>query len=127
MNTRNFLSAMLGEDLQSRPLASYVSAGGRLHSRADCKASRKAGAPKNCVIHRPSLHRLTGSRQVLRGSGLVEDTCPHIIGHPNPDSVAYLDWATESSWGSHGCDGCCGPIPKGSDRGADPGWPPQDS
>lgn len=97
----------------SIPLSAYIARGGRLHTLEACKTTRKAGGPKNCVIHRPSLHRLTGSPQVLRSSALIEDQCPHGVGHPNPDSVAYLNWASdETHWGIHGCDGCCGTAPK---------------
>ena len=62
------------------------------------------------------------------------------VGHANPDSVAYMNWATgQTSWGVHGCDGCCGPVPEEQKRSrwvetehgpalveAEPGWPPQD-
>lgn len=94
-------------------LTEYMnSSTGRVHTKEQCKASRKAGGPKNCVIHKPSLHKLTGARQVLRASTLIEDICSHGVGHPNPDSAAYLNWRDKStSWGVHGCDGCCGPLP----------------
>lgn len=137
-------NVMLSE--RSEMLAHYVGRGGRLHSLADCKATRKAGGPKNCVIHRPSLHRLTGSPQVLRSSGLIEDQCVHGVGHPNPDSAAYMDWRLgheAGTWGTHGCDGCCGPVSDDQKRSrfeagdiskwddiewrtTTPGWPPQD-
>lgn len=102
-------ASILGE--MSISLPEYVASGGRLHTKVQCKASRAQGAPKNCVIHKPSLHKLTGSPQVLRSSALIEDICKHGVGHPNPDSVAYLNWANqEAGWGVHGCDGCCGPV-----------------
>ena len=92
-------------------LDSYFARGGRVHSKAQCKVTRKAGGPKNCVLHRPTIHRLTGSPQILRTSGLIEDLCIHGVGHPNPDSVAYYRWSTgDDYWGIHGCDGCCGPL-----------------
>ena len=101
----------------SIPLDIYVGRGGRLHSKAQCKESRRAGSPKNCVIHKPSLHKLTGAPQVLRSSALIEDTCRHGIGHPNPDSAAYLNWAGGTDvWFVHGCDGCCGPVPVQKDK-----------
>lgn len=41
------------------------------------------------------------------GWPLIERTCKHGVGHPDPDSV---DWYV-SNGGSysdgHGCDGCC--------------------
>lgn len=59
-----------------------------------------------------------------RETGLVEHTCPHGIGHPNPGSALWIAEAhmierrakgddgdqddLESAWGTHGCDGCCG-------------------
>lgn len=89
----------------------FVSKGGRLHTKAECKESRKQGAPKNCVFHKPTIHRLTGSVQILRASALIEDMCEHKVGHPNPDSAAYLNWRdSTTTWYIHGCDGCCGDI-----------------
>lgn len=88
--------------------------GGRQHTRDACRASRKAGAPKNCVIHNPSNHKMRYWPMILRASGLIERQCPHGVGHPDPDSAAYLDWLTGSanSHGVHGCDvqdgrSCC--------------------
>ena len=110
----HFLNEMMADLISSESsamLQNYVSGGGRLHTKADCKSTRKAGGPKNCVIHRPSVHKLTGSPQILRSSTLIEDQCVHGIGHPNPDSAAYLNWSRgDESWGIHGCDGCCGDI-----------------
>lgn len=99
----------------SQNVSDFFADGGRAHTREQCKATRKQGAPKGCVLHRPTLHKLTGSKQILRSSTLIEDVCRHGVGHPNPDSAAYLDWrdsleGSVGSWFSHGCDGCCGPI-----------------
>jgi hypothetical protein len=90
-------------------LEEYKQRGGKFHTRAQCRTSRESGAPKNCVIHNPSKgHPLAAAPKVLRETGLVEDACPHGIGHPNPDSLAYFTWATgQDGWGIHGCDGCC--------------------
>jgi len=102
-------------------VADYFASGGKVHTKAQCKATRKAGGPKGCALHRPTIHKLTGSKQVLRGSTLIEDICPHGIGHPNPDSADYLNWRDgTTTWDIHGCDGCCGSVE------SDPGWPPQD-
>lgn len=99
--------AILSE--MSMPLTKHISKGGRTHTRAQCRATRKQGAPKGCVLHKPTLHKLTGSPQILRSSTLIEDQCQHGVGHPNPDSAAFLNWRDGShSWGVHGCDGCCG-------------------
>ena len=41
-------------------------------------------------------------------TGVMERTCPHGIGHPDPDHMAYvLSVNPESVDGIHGCDGCC--------------------
>lgn len=71
-----------------------------VHGRAKCTPP--------CAIHSPSDHSMREWPLVLRETALVERTCPHGIGHPDPDSVAYMRHVTgESSWGIHGCDGCC--------------------
>lgn len=68
--------------------------------------SQCAGRP--CVVHAPSDHHMrewpTNWRADTR---VMERICPHGVGHPDPDDVAYLasvgrDWAAV-----HGCDGCC--------------------
>ena len=92
----------------------FLRNGGRQHTRAACRASRKAGAPKNCVIHNPSRHHMRDWTLVLRSSGLLERMCEHGVGHPDPDSVAYFNWRQKSDcWGVHGCcqAGCCGMLP----------------
>lgn len=98
-------------DEASMNLGAYLAAGGAVHSTKDCDETKALGGPKNCVIHNPSAnHPLTGSPQVLRSSGLIEDTCPHGVGHPNPDSLAYFVWYDPRQGkylGFHGCDGCC--------------------
>lgn len=73
-----------------------------LHKSAQCK-----GHP--CCIHHPSKHHMVGWKLNLRSSGLMERICPHGIGHPDPDSVAYFRRVDpETKWLSvHGCDGCC--------------------
>lgn len=65
-----------------------------------------------CAIHNPS-HHMRNWPIVIRmdyGWPMVERTCPHGIGHPDPDS---LDWYAGVvgeevvGLGTHGCDGCC--------------------
>lgn len=81
---------------------------GRFHPRRVCRANKAQGGPTKCVIHNPSRHKMTGWPKVVRATTLIERTCPHGVGHPDPDSVAYMNWATkQKSWGVHGCDGCC--------------------
>lgn len=47
-------------------------------------------------------------RMNIRDSGLVERLCEHNVGHPDPDSVAFLIKTTgETHWGVHACCGCC--------------------
>lgn len=65
-------------------------------------------APRPCVLHRPSDHHMRSWPTLFRGDlGLMERTCPHGIGHPDPDDIAYhkgegRDWVSV-----HSCDGCC--------------------
>ena len=89
----------------------FLSAGGKTHTKKQCKATRKAGGPVHCAVHRPSEHHMRSWPMLLRSSTLLERLCPHGVGHPDPDSAAYLDWRDGiDSWGLHGCDGCCSVI-----------------
>lgn len=76
-------------------------------------------------------------KTIRRETGLIEHICPHGIGHPNAGSIQYMEWywkvydsfefdyesmddkgsllnqipvegPRKSTWGIHGCDGCCG-------------------
>lgn len=67
-----------------------------------------------CVIHNPSDHHMADWPKVWRdGKRMVERTCPHGIGHPDPDDLAYrltmFGPVGERDSGVHGCDGCCQP------------------
>lgn len=66
-----------------------------------------AGRP--CVLHNPSDHHMRDWPLVWRGDRrIMERKCPHRIGHPDPDDLAYqLSIGADS--GVHGCDGCCRP------------------
>ena len=97
-----FLSEL---DLMSpRPLSQVTN----LHTIDKCSG-------QFCCIHNPSDHALNKAPLQLRGDRwpLMERVCPHGIGHPDPDSVAYiqrvLPGGRESAEyeGIHGCDGCC--------------------
>jgi hypothetical protein len=58
-----------------------------------------AGRP--CVIHRPTRHHMRDWPLHWRADRrLCERTCPHGVGHPDPDEIGD---------GAHGCDGCCAP------------------
>lgn len=69
---------------------------------------------EGCPFDHPSEHHMRTWQKTIRldKADLVERTCPHGIGHPDPDSVA---WAESDLKGtsiidalfSHTCDGCC--------------------
>lgn len=77
-----------------------------------------------CAVHSPSDHHMADWPQHFRDplveaatfglhSGLMERTCPHGVGHPDPDHMAwYASCHGEEQTiaeGTHGCDGCCRP------------------
>jgi hypothetical protein len=58
--------------------------------------------------------------RLLLSPPMYERTCPHGIGHPDPDSAAWAERAVKNNPGlyqndtsdgryvwTHGCDGCC--------------------
>lgn len=64
-----------------------------------------------CPFHNPSDHHMTEWPKVVRASALIERTCKHGVGHPDPDSVGYfifkLGRKEGEAYSVHGCDGCC--------------------
>lgn len=62
---------------------------------------------EKCALHNPSKHKMLKFPMVLRESGLVERTCKHGIGHPDPDSLAWMTRMFGEGYGIHGCDRCC--------------------
>ena len=45
-------------------------------------------AGRHCCIHNPSSHHMRGWPMVWRGDkGVMERTCPHGVGHPDPDDA----------------------------------------
>ena len=75
-----------------------------VHPKKECR-----GRP--CVIHNPSDHHMKDWPTNWRDGGWfdvkpphMERICPHGIGHPDPDDMAYLG---ADVIGVHGCDGCC--------------------
>lgn len=67
-------------------------------------------AGRACVVHNPSDHHMRGWPLNWRGDrGLMERMCPHRVGHPDPDSVAWLLANGDEHAGAHGCDRCCVP------------------
>lgn len=74
---------------------------GSYHSQDKCEGGW-------CPFHNPSQHKMNTWPRNIRSSGLVERSCDHGVGHPDPDSVTWLNGFTRrSGWGIHGCDGCC--------------------
>ena len=74
-----------------------------IHDKSQC-------AGGFCIFHNPSRHGLENWPMNLRETGLVERMCRHGIGHPDPDSAAWMDrrYGHEAgTWSIHGCDGCC--------------------
>lgn len=67
---------------------------------------------RNCPFHNPSNHKMKDWPINVRldNKGLVERTCPHSVGHPDPDSVAYFTSIGIDYMSIHGCDGCCSEI-----------------
>lgn len=58
-----------------------------------------------CTLHNRSNHSMRSFPQHWRGDkGLMERTCPHGVGHPDPDDYALIG---SPYLGVHGCDGCC--------------------
>lgn len=64
-----------------------------------------------CMIHNPS----TGHHMNVQdwpytwriGKHVMERTCPHGIGHPDPDEANYQKRKGRGYMNVHGCDGCC--------------------
>jgi hypothetical protein len=66
-----------------------------------------------CCVHNPSHHIMIEFPQHWRSDrNLMERTCPHGIGHPDPDDIAYKRTIFGDRFADaesvHGCDGCCG-------------------
>ena len=74
---------------------------GNIHAASQC-----AGRP--CVIHAPSDHHMRSWNLVWRGDkGTFERTCPHGVGHPDPDAAAYEESIGRGYLNVHDCDLCC--------------------
>lgn len=81
----------------------YVTGTGQIignpHPRETCRN------PDNCVIHSPSEHSMREFPTHFRFDRyLMERICPHGVGHPDPDDLAF---DSSNARGVHGCDGCC--------------------
>jgi len=78
-----------------------------VHSKEDCEG-------EYCCIHNPSDHHMKDWPTCWRQDrGMMERICPHGIGHPDPDDIAFkkrvaIKYKRPSyDSGIHGCDGCC--------------------
>lgn len=66
-----------------------------------------------CPIHRPSDHAMKDWPYLVRYDkhAVTERICAHGIGHPDPDSLAWIERRMGADWAEalavHGCDGCC--------------------
>ena len=71
------------------------------HNKTDCKSEW-------CTVHNRSNHVMRAFPQYFRYDRmLMERTCPHGFGHPDPDDIKLTGPYAESE-AVHGCDGCCG-------------------
>lgn len=78
-----------------------------VHEKARCDGH-------GCCVHGPSDHHMkywpTNWRQDIHQ---IERICPHGVGHPDPDDVAFRarnpNYVQSISGTVHGCDGCCNP------------------
>jgi len=72
----------------------------RVHNSKMCQG-------RNCCIHNPSDHHMTAWPQNWRADAKkMERLCPHGVGHPDPDDVAF-NKTIKRDVSVHGCDGCC--------------------
>jgi hypothetical protein len=70
------------------------------HKASVCRGDLSKKRPRHCPLHRRTDHHMRAWPQHWRDDrGIMERTCPHGIGHPDPD-----DPTTDTV---HGCDGCC--------------------
>lgn len=79
---------------------------GRWHEEID--DCRKFG----CCIHNPTDHHMRGFALNWRSDRqLMERICPHGVGHPDPDHLAWVRRTKGKNSDImdrvHGCDGCC--------------------
>jgi hypothetical protein len=80
----------------------YADGSRPLHERRRCEGT-------HCPWHNPSKHSMRAFARHIRfdRAGLVDRICPHGTGHPDPDSLAFLQRHGVNDDGTHGCDGCC--------------------
>lgn len=80
---------------------------GCYHTKATCVG-------EYCCFHNPSDHKMNNWPMTIRldRGGLTERICDHGIGHPDPDSLNWINRMAKKykrlgDSGVHGCDGCC--------------------
>ena len=77
-----------------------------VHDKLEC-------AGRACVVHSPSDHHMRGWPLIWRADRkLMERTCPHGLGHPDPDDLSWHVDEGRPWMSSHGCDGCCITMPE---------------
>lgn len=80
------------------------------------RAHKKKFCSGPCPIHGPSGHHMiTWPLHWRDDRSIFERICPHNIGHPDPDTMAYIKRTHPEHYeseGVHGCDGCCQKKPE---------------
>lgn len=75
-----------------------------VHPRETCEG-------RNCCLHNQSNHIMREWPLHWRNDArLMERLCPHGVGHPDPDDLAYGEMMRPGSSlarSIHGCDRCC--------------------
>ena len=72
-----------------------------VHDEVDCRGTY-------CCIHNPSCHHMRDWPTLWRWDRhLMERTCQHGVGHPDPDHINNLPQGRRRVESTHGCDGCC--------------------
>lgn len=66
-----------------------------------------------CVVHHWSKHHMRGMPLRWRyDCAIFERICSHGVGHPDPDSAAFLERIGKDIENIHGCDFCCWDRPE---------------
>lgn len=85
-------------------MATYTTGTGQVigvHNDHDCRGTY-------CVIHKPSPHHMRDWPTHWRDDRkLMERICPHGVGHPDPDHLAFTPAGRRETESVHGCCGCC--------------------
>ena len=72
-----------------------------VHDKSKC-------AGRVCIIHNPTNHHMrTWPEQWRNDRGIMERTCSHGIGHPDPDQFPFWEETNRMYESIHGCDDCC--------------------